>query len=67
MRLYCGEYGVIDRVEPEEAILWYEDFHKALKKFGIGSAAWSYRRMDFGLSDSRMDGVRVRILDLIKG
>lgn len=67
VRLYCGEYGVIDRVEPEEAILWYEDFHKALKKFGIGSAAWSYRRMDFGLSDSRMDGVRDRILDLIKG
>ncbi|MBO4323774.1 MAG: cellulase family glycosylhydrolase [Lachnospiraceae bacterium] len=67
VRLYCGEYGVIDRVEPEEALLWYEDFHKALKKFGIGSAAWSYRRMDFGLSDSRMDGVRERILDLIKG
>ena len=67
VRLYCGEYGVIDRVAPEEALLWFEAFHKALKKFGIGSSAWSFRRMDFGMSDERMDGVRDRILSLIKG
>ncbi|MBO7650659.1 MAG: cellulase family glycosylhydrolase [Lachnospiraceae bacterium] len=67
VRLYCGEYGVIDRVDPEEALLWFEDFHKALKKFGIGSAVWNYKLMDFGLSDARMDGVRDRILKLIKG
>lgn len=67
VRLYCGEYGVIDRVDPEEALLWFEAFHKALKKAGIGSAVWSYRGMDFGLSDARMDGVRERILKLIKG
>lgn len=67
VRLYCGEYGVIDRVAPEEALLWFEAFHKSLKKAGIGSAVWSYRRMDFGLSDARMDGVRDRILRLIKG
>ena len=65
--LYCGEYGVIDRVAPEEALLWFEAFHKSLKNAGIGSAVWSYRRMDFGLSDARMDGVRDRVLKLIKG
>ena len=65
--LYCGEYGVIDLVSPEETLLWYEAFHKALKRHGIGSAAWSFRRMDFGIDDARMDGVRDRLLGFIKG
>ena len=65
VRLYCGEYGVIDRVDPEEVLLWYKDFHKALSKHGIGCAAWTYRRMDFGIDDARMDGVRDRLLGLI--
>ena len=64
--LYCGEYGVIDLVDPEEVLLWYEAFHTVMKRYGIGSAAWSYRRMDFGIDDERMDGVRERLLSLMK-
>lgn len=65
--LYCGEYGVIDRVAPEEALKWYKAFHAALDRHGIGSAAWSYRRMDFGISDELMNSVRNELLSVIRG
>ena len=60
--LYCGEYGVIDRAKPEEALTWFRCIHEAFERFGIGRAAWSYRQMDFGLSDPRMDGVRGELI-----
>ena len=55
--LYCGEYGVIDRATPEDALKWYKVICKTFDKYGIGRAAWSYKQMDFGLSDDRMKGV----------
>ncbi|MBR3436354.1 MAG: cellulase family glycosylhydrolase, partial [Lachnospiraceae bacterium] len=60
--LYCGEYGVIDNSRPEEALEWFKMIHEAFVHYGIGRAAWSYREMDFGLSDVRMDGVREELL-----
>lgn len=60
--LYCGEYGVIDVAKPEEAVKWYRTINTAFEQVGIGRAAWSYREMDFGISDSRMDGVRDELL-----
>ena len=60
--LYCGEYGVIDCASPEDTLAWYRMIHEAFEQYGIGRAAWSYRRMDFGLSDARMDGVRTELL-----
>ena len=60
--LYCGEYGVIDNADPEDALFWFTKIHAAFEHYGIGRAAWSYRQMDFGLSDSRMDGVREELL-----
>jgi Endoglucanase len=60
--LYCGEYGVIDKASPEDALVWYSLIHAAFEKYGIGRAAWSYRQMDFGLSDPRMDAVRPELL-----
>ena len=63
--LYCGEYGVIDRAAPEDALRWYACIHAAFEKYGIGRAAWSYREMDFGLADERLDGVRERLLPLL--
>ena len=65
VRLYCGEYGVIDCASPEDAVQWYRMIHAAFEKYGIGRAAWSYREMDFGLSDARMDGVRAELLQYI--
>ena len=63
--LYCGEYGVIDRARPEDALEWYRMIHAAFERFGIGRAAWSYREMDFGLADKRMDGVRDELAALL--
>ena len=60
--LYCGEYGVIDRVAPEDAVKWFRVIHSVFEKYGISRAAWSYKEMDFGISDSRMDGVREELL-----
>lgn len=65
VRLYCGEYGVIDRASPEDALKWYEAIHQAFETYGIGRAAWSYREMDFGISDPRMDSVRSRLIELL--
>ena len=63
--LYCGEYGVIDKAEPEDALRWYETINRVFERHGIARAAWSYRQMDFGLADSRMDGVRDRLIKVL--
>jgi len=63
--LYCGEYGVIDVVPAEDAVKWYRTINSVFEKHGIGRAAWSYKKMDFGLTDSRLDGVRSELLKLI--
>lgn len=55
--LYCGEYGVIDVATPEDTVKWYKAIHEAFEDLGIGRSAWSYKEMDFGLSDERMSGV----------
>ena len=60
--LYCGEYGVIDLAEPEDALKWFKAINTAFEKLGISRAAWSYKKMDFGISDSRMDNIRSEII-----
>lgn len=60
--LYCGEYGVIDVVSPEDTLKWYETVHRVFETYGIARAAWSYKQMDFGLSDERLDEVRNQLL-----
>ena len=63
--LYCGEYGVIDIATPEDTVKWYRMIHTVFEKHEIARAAWSYRRMDFGLSDERLDGVRDQLIPLL--
>ena len=63
--LYCGEFGVIDIVPPEEAVKWFRDLHKVFERHGIAHAMWSWKQMDFGLIDARMDGVRDELLTLL--
>lgn len=60
--LYCGEYGVIDVASPEDTVKWYKIIHRVLDNYGIARSAWSYKEMDFGLSDARLDGVRNELL-----
>lgn len=49
--LYCGEYGVIDRAFPEDAVKWFEIFHRVLDRHKIGRAVWNYKQMDFEISE----------------
>lgn len=63
--LYCGEYGVIDRADPADTVQWYRLIHTAFTKAGIAHAAWSWRAMDFGLSDPRLEGVRPELIPLL--
>ena len=60
--LYCGEYGVIDRASPEDTLEWYRLISTVFNNHGIGRAAWSFRQMDFGLSDSRLDSIRGELI-----
>ena len=63
--LYCGEYGCIDVISPEDTIKWYKTINSVFEKHGIGRAAWNYKAMDFGISDARLDGVRNELLKYI--
>ncbi len=63
--LYCGEYGVINMATPEDTLKWYEDINSAFKKLGIGRAAWSYKGVDYGLSDEHMKSVRDKVTNLL--
>ena len=56
---------MIDRAAPEDTLRWYAAIHEVFEACGIGRAAWSYREMDFGLSDARLDAVRESLLPLL--
>ena len=45
--LYCGEYGVIELADREDAKEWFKDFHSVMDKYQIGRAVWTYKEMDF--------------------
>ncbi|MBR4344644.1 MAG: cellulase family glycosylhydrolase [Lachnospiraceae bacterium] len=60
--LYCGEYGVIDLATKEDTLEWYKTINKIFTKYNIGRAAWSYKSMNFGLSEARLDAVRDELL-----
>ena len=64
-RLYCGEYGVINLASPEDTVRWYEAIHEAFEEYGIGRAAWSYKQMDFGLTDDHLKDVLPRLIRLL--
>ena len=60
--LYCGEYGVIEHATPEDTVRWFRTINEVFEKHEIARSAWSYRQMDFGLSDGRLDGVREELI-----
>ncbi|MBQ1507820.1 MAG: cellulase family glycosylhydrolase, partial [Erysipelotrichaceae bacterium] len=40
--LYCGEFGTIDRADPESTLRWLACITSVLDEYGIGRALWSY-------------------------
>ena len=63
--LYCGEYGVIEKASAEDELNWYRDINTVFEKYGIGRSAWSYKMVDFGLTDGRLDGVLDRLVKFL--
>lgn len=61
--LYCGEYGVIDRVPSQDTLQWYQAIHQIFEKYQIGRCAWTYKELDFGLSEERLGSVWEEILE----
>jgi aryl-phospho-beta-D-glucosidase BglC (GH1 family) len=60
--LYCGEYGVIHLAAPADRLKWQKDIHDVFEEENIGRAAWSYREMDFGITDREMNSIRNEFL-----
>ena len=65
VRLYCGEYGVVDRADPQDIVRWYRMIHETFEKYGIGRAAWNYRGKDFGFVDEHMSVVLEEVISLL--
>ena len=57
-KLYCGEFGVIDRAPPSDSLNWFKDVLSIFGDNHIGCALWSYKEMDFGLIDAHYDSIR---------
>lgn len=52
--LYCGEYGVIEQTDRNEALKWFAAIHEAFDRYHIGHAAWNYKKMDFDIKGKNM-------------
>lgn len=63
--LYCGEYGMIDRADPREGLKWLQAINAVFERHGIARALWSYKQMDFGLSDARLDDIRDEMIKVL--
>lgn len=64
VRLYCGEFGVIDRAPIEDTFRWFKDVNDVFRENDIGFSLWSYKNMDFGLIDEHYDEIRDRLLSI---
>lgn len=64
VKLYCGEFGVIDQAPIEDSFRWYRDVEEVFEKFDIGCCAWTYKKMDFGITDEHYAQYRDEILKL---
>lgn len=65
VEIYCGEYGVINQAPVKDTLAWFRDIHKIYKKYNVGSAMWSYKKMDFGLTEPHYDEIRTEMLNFI--
>lgn len=62
--LYCGEFGVIDQAPVEDTLRWFSDVNTVFEKYQIGCAVWSYKEMDFGMTEEHYAPIRQELLKL---
>jgi hypothetical protein len=60
--IYCEEFGAIENAPKDSTVKWFQAIHGAFEKFGIGRAVWTYKEMDFGLTNSTRDEIRDEII-----
>ncbi len=61
--LYCGEFGVIDQAPAADTARWFKDVYAVFAQFGIGYALWTYKEMDFGITEEHYAPVLRDILN----
>ena len=64
VKLYCGEFGVIDQAPEIDTLRWFTDVHKVFSENQIGSAVWTYKGMDFGLVEDHYSLIRRKLISL---
>ena len=62
--LYCGEFGVIDQAPIEDTLKWFEDVNEVFRKYKIGCAVWSYKLMDFGITDEHYSPIFDKLISM---
>ncbi len=63
--LYCGEYGVIELADNNDALRWLADIQKAFRNHGIGNALWNYKSKDYGIADEKNAAIRRGLKDIL--
>jgi len=43
LKIYCGEYGCIDKAQHDDKIRWYKDLYTLFERHGIARANWDYK------------------------
>ena len=61
-RLYCGEFGVIDKAPEEDTLRWFIDVNEVFKEYNIGCAVWTYKEKDFGLVGPHYKSIFERLI-----
>ncbi len=67
VKVYCGEFGVIDEAPAEDTLRWCKDVDAVFRENGIGCALWTYKEMNFGLAGEHYDGIRSELIKLWNG
>lgn len=65
--LYCGEFGVINTADANDAANWMNDFICILEEHHIGHAMWNYKELDFGLVNINNEVVSKERLEKLFG
>jgi endoglucanase len=47
--VYCGEFGVLNLAPRDDALRYYRDVVRLLRREGIGFSNWNYKSDNFGL------------------
>jgi endoglucanase len=54
--LYCGEFGVYEKVSRASRLAWTRDVVSLLKEMGAGWSYWNYKQLDFGVVGKAPEG-----------